>query len=385
MASRLLPPSLTKRTPLPYDDPVHTVAITLLLAALSAQAPARPPRVEAMAQSAWDALNAGRVGDAERLFDEALKAAPGQPALLVGAAAAAHLAGRPDVARIHLVNALDRDPGFTPASLMLGQVLYGGGDLAGAIETYENALRYAPENAQLTKRLERWRQEASLHQKFDQRFGAHFTVLFEGPAEAPLAARAVEILEKAYWKIGAALYAYPPDVITVVLYTREQFRDVTQSPAWAGGAFDGRIRVPVQGALQNSAEFDRVLTHELTHAFVRGIAGTSVPQWLDEGLAMYFEGSDRSRRAALLKSAPERLPLARLEDSFGGFDDSRARIAYAESGVAVARLFEEAGTTGVANLLGDLAARVPFGAAFERHAGMTYEAFQQLLIGAAGG
>ena len=100
----------------------------------------------------------------------------------------------------------------------------------------------------------------------------HFTVLFEGPAEAPLAARAVEILEKAYWKIGAALYAYPPDVITVVLYTREQFRDVTQSPAWAGGAFDGRIRVPVQGALQNLAEFERVLTHELTHAFVRSIA-----------------------------------------------------------------------------------------------------------------
>src|SRR5687768_8344588 len=123
----------------PYDGPVHTVAITLLLAALSAQAPARPQRVEAMAQSAWDALNAGRVGDAERLFDEALKAAPGQPALLVGAAAAAHLAGRPDIARIHLVNALDRDPRFTPASLMLGQVLYGGGDLAGAIETYENA------------------------------------------------------------------------------------------------------------------------------------------------------------------------------------------------------------------------------------------------------
>lgn len=365
---------------------MHILAIALLLSALSAQAPARQAqRAEVIAQGAWDALNAGRAADAERLFDEALKAAPGNPALLVGAAAAAHLAGRLDVARIHLVNALDRDPRFTPASLMLGQVLYGSGDLAGAIETYENALRYAPENSQLTKRLERWRQEAALHERFDQRFGAHFTVLFEGPAEAALAARAVEILEKAYWKIGAALYAYPPDVITVVLYTREQFRDVTQSPAWAGGAFDGRIRVPVQGALQNSAEFDRVLTHELTHAFVRGIAGSSVPQWLDEGLAMYFEGSDRSRRAALLKNASERLPLTRLEDSFGGFDDGRARIAYAESGMAVVRLFEEAGTTGVANLLGDLASRVPFGVAFERHTGITYEAFQQLLVDAPGG
>ena len=363
--------------------PVPILATAVVLAVLSAQAqtPARQPqRVDAVAQRAWDAVNAGRPGEAERLFDEALKTAPGDPGLLVGAAAAAQLGGRSDAARIHLLNALARDPKFTPASLMLGQVLYGAGDLAGAISIYEQALRYAPNHPQLTRRLERWQQEASLHGRFDQRFGAHFTVLFEGPAEAALAARAVEVLEKAYWRIGTALYAYPPDVVTVVLYTREQFRDVTQSPAWAGGAFDGRIRVPVHGALQNMAEFERVLAHELTHAFVRSIAGTSVPQWLDEGLAIYFEGSDRSRRVAQLKTAKERLPLARLEDSFGGFDDGLARTAYAESGVAVARLFDEAGSTGVANLLGDLAAQVPFGTAFERHAGMTYEAFQQLLL-----
>ena len=361
--------------------PVHILAIAVMLAGLTAQAPARQPQpVEVIAQRAFDALNAGRAAEAERLFDEALRASPDQPALLVGAAAAAHLAGRTDVARIHLVNALDRDPRFTPASLMLGQVLYSSGDLAGAIDTYQNALRYAPDNAQLTRKLERWRQEAALHEGFNQRLGTHFTVLFEGPAEAPLAARAVDVLEKAYWKIGAALYAYPPDVITVVLYTREQFRDVTQSPAWAGGAFDGRIRVPVQGALQNAAEFERVLTHELTHAFVRSIVGPAAPTWLNEGLAIYFEGSDSSKRTALLKTAPARLPLGRLEDGFSEFDAATARTAYAESGAAVERLFKEAGPTGVANMLGDLAAQLPFGAAFERNVGMSYEAFQQLLI-----
>lgn len=116
-----------------------------MLAGLPAQSPARQPQsVEAMARSAWDALNAGRVAEAERLFDDALKAAPGQPALLVGAAAAAHLSGRPDAARIHLVNALDRDSKFTPASLMLGQLLYGAGDIAGAIATYETPCATRP-------------------------------------------------------------------------------------------------------------------------------------------------------------------------------------------------------------------------------------------------
>jgi tetratricopeptide (TPR) repeat protein len=360
---------------------VHILAVAVMLASLSAQAPVRQAAgVEAVAERAWEAINAGRVSDAERLFDEALKIAPGDPGLLTGAAAAAHLAGRPDVARIHLVNALARDARFTPASLMLGQLLYSLGDLAGAITVYEEAQRYAPNHPQLTQKVERWRQEAALHEGFNQRLGTHFTVLFEGPAEAPLAARAVDVLEKAYWKIGAALYAYPPDVITVVLYTREQFRDVTQSPAWAGGAFDGRIRVPVQGALQNAAEFERVLTHELTHAFVRSVVGRTAPTWLNEGLAIYFEGSDSSKRTALLKTATARLPLGRLEEGFGGFDTATARTAYAESGVAVERLFKEAGPTGVANLLGDLAAQMPFAAAFERNVGMSYEAFQQILI-----
>jgi Tfp pilus assembly protein PilF len=357
------------------------LAILLALLATDRSRAQQPQTVDATVRQAWDAVNAGRAAEAEALFEQALKAMPGEPALLVGAAAAAHLAGRPDVARIHLVNALARDPRFTPASLMLGQLLYSLGDLPGAITVYEEAQRYAPNHPQLQQKLERWRQEAALHQGFNQRLGTHFTVLFEGPAEAPLAARAVDVLEKAYWKIGAALYAYPSDVITVVLYTREQFRDVTQSPAWAGGAFDGRIRVPVQGALENAAEFERVLTHELTHAFVRSIAGRTAPNWLNEGLAIYFEGSDLSRHSERLETAPERLPLARLEDSFSGFDATQARTAYAESGVAVARLFKEAGPTGVANLLGDLAAQMPFGPAFERNVGMTYETFQQLLAG----
>ena len=78
---------------------------------------------------------------------------------------------------------------------------------------------------------------------------AHFTVLFEGPADEQLARRAVDVLEDAYWRVGTALYTFPDHVITVVLYTEEQFRDTTRSPAWAAGAYDGRIRIPMRGAL----------------------------------------------------------------------------------------------------------------------------------------
>ncbi len=112
--------------------------------------------------------------------------------------------------------------------------------------------------------------------------------MFEGPAEAELADRAVTALEADYWRIGTALSMYPTGVITVILYTREQFRDITKSPSWAGGSFDGRIRVPVQGALQNSVEFERVLAHEFTHALIQSVAARGVPHMAARRIGRLF-------------------------------------------------------------------------------------------------
>src|SRR2546427_544345 len=90
--------------------------------------------------------------------------------------------------------------------------------------------------------LERWRRESELHDRMQQAVGTHFTVSFEGPAEADLAAEALEVLDRAYWRIGQLLTIYPTDPIPVVLYTTEQFRDITRSPSWAAGAYDGTSR-----------------------------------------------------------------------------------------------------------------------------------------------
>ena len=71
------------------------IGLLLVLAALSVQAPpSRRQSPDLVAQRAWAALNEGRTTEAGRLFDEALKAAPDNPDILVGAAAVAHLSGR---------------------------------------------------------------------------------------------------------------------------------------------------------------------------------------------------------------------------------------------------------------------------------------------------
>jgi hypothetical protein len=358
-------------------------AVLLVVALAGAPGTAAPAAAQSppapTARAGWDAIERGRAAEALRLFDEALARTPDDPVLMVGAALAAHLLGRADDARRRLVDALRLAPSLTPASLLLGEVLYRAGDLDGAIATYEQALVHAPGHAQLVKRLEAWRKEAALHGRFGQKLGDHFTVLFEGPAEERLAEKAVEVLEAAYWRIGTALYTYPTDVVTVVLYTREQFRDITQSPEWAGGAFDGRIRVPVQGALENPAEFERVLTHEFTHALVRSVAARGVPVWLDEGLAVHFE----PRAAATATDAHGKTRMAfglsQLETSFARLGAADARAAYAQSAGAVARLLEWIGAPAVAGMLADIGRGVPFARAFELAAMMTYADFEAKL------
>lgn len=300
---------------------------------------------------------------------------------LTRAGVASANAGKLQEARQQLASALQRDPAFTPASMLLGEVLYRMGELDAAILVYDQALAHAPNHEQILKRLGEWRKESELHARFGQRLSNHFTVMFEGPAEAALAERAVALLEHAYQRIGGALYTYPAEVITVVLYTREQFRDITQSPEWSGGVFDGRIRVPVRGALQNMREFERILSHEFTHALVRSVAPRGVPTWLNEGLAVVFEGGDLSRKQAQVRQAPAILPFTQLEGSFRGLASKDASLAYAQSAVAANALLEQAGASAVMNLLTDVGAGTPFAAAFERHILMSYEEFQRKVYG----
>ncbi|MEO6212872.1 MAG: tetratricopeptide repeat protein [Vicinamibacterales bacterium] len=352
-----------------------------LTVALSAGAPFTQLSPVQRAGAGWDALRAGRAQEAAAAFEQVLREAPQEPTVLFGAGLAAHLLGQSDPARRFLLDALKYDPKLTDASVVLGEVLYRSNDINAAITTYEQALVHAPAHTQLLERVDAWRKEAALHDRFGQKLGEHFTVLFEGPAEAELAQKSVAILEAAYWRIGGALFTYPSDVITVVLYTREQFRDVTQSPEWAGGLYDGRIRMPVRGALDNPREFARVLAHEFTHALVYALAPRAVPVWLNEGLAVNFEGTDVNAKAAQLKEAVTRPPLADLERSFGKLDAAGATLAYAQSAVAVQLLLEEAGASAIVGMLADVGRGVPFADAFLRHTNMSYPDFQKRVHG----
>src|SRR3954451_18750517 len=335
------------------------------------------PRTALIEQGAWTALERGQAHAAAEAFREALVADPRNARLQLGAGMAASLERRDTDARDAFERALVLDPRLTQARALLGQMQYRLGDHALAIRTYETLLAATPADADARATLERWQREPDLHDRMRQAVGSHFTVSFDGPAEAALADEALEVLDRAYWRIGQLLQTYPSDPIGVVLYTGEQFRDITRAPSWAAGAYDGVIRVPMRVALDKREELDRVLSHEFTHALIRTLASRGVPAWLNEGLATALESGDLQWAEAQTRDRPA-VPLRVLQSGFGRFTGAQALMAYATSALAARRLLGEAGGSAVANLLRDLGEGVPFETAFLRRIQRSFAEFETI-------
>lgn len=322
------------------------------------------PRVAMLEQAGWDALKRNDLPLAAATFKEAITLDPKNAALRVGAGMAAFLQRHDAEAKSYFEQALVLDSRLTVARLQLGMVARRQGDFQEAIRQFEIVAAEDPGNADVRETLDRWKRERELHERMRLEVGDFFTVSFEGPEDAELAAQALESLNKAYWRICDVFGTFPPKSVPVVLYTRDQFRDVTRSPQWAAAAYDGIIRVPMRGAGEKGEDLDRVLAHEFSHALIRSLAARNLPTWLNEGLASVLESDDlgwANRTVAKVGKMPS---LRRLAAPFAKLSGGEAQFAYAASAVAARRLLDEAGGAAIANLLRDLGEGIDFETAF---------------------
>lgn len=316
-------------------------------------------------QEGWAALKANNLPVAAATFKEAIRLDPKNASLHLGAGMAAFLQRHDAEARGYLAQALILDPALTLAQVQLAQIARRQNDFNEAIRLLEIAAAAdTGDAAVLRETLERWQRERELHERMRLEVGDFFTVSFEGPEDAELAAKALESLNRAYWRICDVFGAFPPKSVPVVLYTGEQFRDITRSPQWAAAAYDGIIRVPMRGAGEKGEDLDRVLAHEFAHALIRSLATRSLPTWLNEGLASVLESDDLGWANRTVDQAGKMPSLRRLAQPFGKLSGGEAQFAYAASAVAARRLLDDAGGAAVANLLRDLGAGIDFEAAF---------------------
>jgi len=261
-------------------------------------------------------------------------------------------------------------------------------DLAPAITHLERAIALAPDRDDvetLRGHLERWRKEWEHARDHTTELSLYFQVSYDAARDDILenSQDAIRFLDAAYvemtewFLVDPVLHEGKPK-LAVVLYDREQFDDITGLGEWAGGVFDGTIRVSVGHLTTEAEQWGRVLRHELVHAFVGEVAGTGVPGWLNEGLAQYLDASihlnphrtESVRRARESLRGKELFPLDELAGSLASWTDTEAiALAYAESLAVVDFIAREYGVEALRQMIEGCASDEGVEAAFLRWTG----------------
>lgn len=271
---------------------------------------------------------------------------------------------------------LEINPRETTAYQFLGELYYRKDDLDSAVSYWEKAVELNPSASGLRTRLERIRREHKTEKDFNQDVTTHFLVKYEGREKVEAGRIVLRILEDAYSEVGHALSYYPDHEMQVILYSDQQFQEVTDAPGWSSGIYDGKIRIPIGGIEQKSSGLRRTLYHEYTHAVVRAIT-PHVPTWLNEGLAQYFEGReiDGQQKEMLRRLAQAgKLPsLSNLEGSFMGLSGDQAMLAYLFSLSSVRYMIDSFGMYRVKDILDELAAGTDTGKAISNGIMLSYE------------
>jgi len=237
---------------------------------------------------------------------------------------------------------------------MLAETFLANGDRNMAVLYFEKVLNIDPHNSEAGRRLALLNRENQAEQGFQKKEGSHFTVKFEGGENSEIGHLISIIMEEAYIKVGADMGYYPENKIEAVLYTQNQFTDVTRAPAWAGAIYDGRIKIPAGGITNRTNLLERVLFHEYAHALVHRLSKGRAPVWLNEGIAQHVEGAVNENINEVLSfvaKSEKPLPLRVFEGSFMGFNAPQALVAYSVSLSATEYIINEFGMSAIKRIL----------------------------------
>jgi tetratricopeptide (TPR) repeat protein len=285
-----------------------------------------------------------------------------------------------DDALDYVDDAVFLEPSEPQARTLRGQLYYQRGRLREAVSDWELALQEKPGDKGVKDLLAKARKELGVEGSFSNRETYYFNVKYEGEEKRQLGDLVLDVLYKASSNVGGDLGYYQREPINVILYTRQQFVDVTDAPAWSGGVFDGNIRIPVGGNKIDKTALAAVIHHEFTHSVIHREVSGHVPAWLDEGTAQYEERWARQPKA----DAFTPVPLSTLDSTFINMDPDKATNAYAESLSAVQYYVDRFGMYSLSNLIKNLGAGRGVSDAMKEAAGIDLAQFEQDWRGSTG-
>ena len=161
---------------------------------------------------------------------------------------------------------------------------------------------------------------------------------------------------------------------------RDLGRSLPGAPGWAGGvAFPDHniMMVAANNRSEAAADYGRLTTkHEFGHLVIGNLTFnclTSLPTWLNEGLAQVAEGPAEQRTIGLVNQAVADQTVASLETLEGSFSihGDRATLSYAQSDQFTRFLLEEWGNDGMLLLLETITEGNTIESAFETAYGLS--------------
>ncbi|MFT5284653.1 MAG: tetratricopeptide (TPR) repeat protein [Planctomycetota bacterium] len=261
------------------------------------------------------------------------------------------------------------------ALMRLSLDVYQEGERLRAIELLARAVEAQPDRDDFAKLLAGWRATDKADDKLWQYENDHFELVFDSERSDLLygAQDVLDVLETAYIEYTSTFGVDPIAAgrvrIRVVLTSRSDFARATGLGEWAGGAYDGTIRLPLADLKRERTSWTRVLRHELAHVWMREMGGAHVPGWLNEGICQWIEGDRAPLRAAALAALEghKLFTLSELTGSLIHWDDpAEVRRAYAQAFLFLEALMQTYGMNAVLAMANGCDEKIDPSVSFER-------------------
>ena len=259
-----------------------------------------------------------------------------------------------------LTRLVTRHPGQVEAYPLLIQCAFRRGDADAADRWIREFSSLAPADVS----LELWRDQARALRSGRGAFSSRLRVICDGSCPLGTEQEVLGAAERAWSALTHDLGRSPPDPVSIRIVHRG-----SMPTDWAEAIFDGQVRLPMSIAASPDTR-DKVLRHELAHAFLVDFSGGRIPLWLNEGLAQWLEG----RRPATLPDARSATWLDELPARSNFMDLSReeAGLAYSYSLAVTGELMLLHGSVALLRYLDLLAGGASEETCFHQAFGRTY-------------
>jgi tetratricopeptide (TPR) repeat protein len=289
---------------------------------------------EGYASTGYNFFKQRQFEKADEQLVKAIELYPDEPAYALIRGICSYNLKKYDIARYELERVRSQQPESVEALIYLGLVLYETDTRLEAVQLWEQALKLAPGRKDTVQLLDKARKEATVEEKMDRGNSSRFNLTYDPGVPTSFALAVLDVLESASNQVGSELGHFPAARVPVVIYKRNDYKTITNSPDWSGGAYDGTIRLPFGALSEISAGLRSVLFHEYAHVVVFDLTKGNCPIWLNEGIAEMFgrkQLSDSKAANAQTSIKGAAVDIRKLEGSFTGLSSADANIVYQQS------------------------------------------------------